>query len=281
MESLDSLPHLVKLLDDDTPEVRRSVSDYFSRFEGNLSNELSELGIQLSAKEQDRLTTLLAPGRRRQLREDWIVPSHGFDSPHGDWDRFELLLRLISELLHDGTTLRPTLPDAIDNLADELVLHDAHHSEESICKYLFSTGRFRANSSDYYNSCNSDLLWVITQRKSNPLGLTCLAMLVARRFDLRLFGCNFPGHFLGWIDDPAEIKLVDCYHRGRLIPLSELHSNNDSLSEEARNAIRMPATLREILVRILANLQLAFSNENRPEDLGLVEELTESLSTSL
>jgi len=278
MEKLDSLPHLVKLLDDDDPDVRRSLSQIFAKLDGNLSSELSEHGIELAERDQHRLSELLAPGRRRQVRRGWIVPTQGLESYDGDWSSFELLLRLISELLHDGTTLRPSLPDAIDNLADEVVLHDAHHNEEDLCAYLFGSGRFQANSQGYYEACNSDLLWVIQHRRSNPLGLACLAMLVARRLDLNLFGCNFPGHFLAWIGHSGEPKLVDCYHRGRIIPLPELRSNLSALSPEARQAIRVPCTLRDILCRVLANLRLAFSQEKRTKDLELIEALISSLT---
>ena len=278
MERLESLPHLVRLLDDDHPEVRDSLARYFAACDGNLSEELSTLGITLDKGEQRRLSAFLAPGRRRHIREEWLVPSQGLDSHDGDWESFELLLRLISELLHDGTTLRPSLPDAIDHLADEMVLHNAHLDEEALCEYLFASGRFRANSQGYYEAVNSDLLWVLTNRKSNPLGLTCLAMLVARRLDLRLYGCNFPGHFLGWIGGVENARLVDCYHRGRIIPLRELRSNLSALSEEARQAIRYPCSLREILRRVLSNLRLAFSQDQRQEDLALIEDLALSIS---
>ena len=277
-ETLDSLPHVVRLLDDEDPRVRDSLKQYFASCEGNLSHELSSRGIALSDESRSHLARLLAPARRRRIREEWLVPARGLDSHDGDWDTFEVLLRLISDLLHDGSTLRPTLPDAVDQLADEVVLRDAHHTEEDLCGYLFGSGRFRPNSHSYYDRTNSDLVWVLTHHRGNPLGLTILAMLVARRLDLHIFGCNFPGHFLGWIGYDGETQLVDCYHRGRLIPIADLHSNRQALSAEAQRAVEGPCSLGSIIQRVLANLRLSLSQGGETENLGLVEELASSLS---
>lgn len=277
-QDLDALPHVLRLLDDDDPDVRKSLAAYFSGCDGNLSDELAARGIDLSADSRHLLSSFLAPGRRRRVRSEWMIPTHGLDSHDGDWDTFEVLLRLISDFLHDGSTLRPTLPDAIDQLADEVVLRDAHHSEEDLCGYLFGSGRFRPNSHSYYNRSNSDLVWVLAHHRGNPLALTVLVMLVARRLDLQVFGCNFPGHFLGWIEKGGSVQLVDCYHRGRLIPLSDLQANRQALSREARAAVRAPCSLASIVRRVLANLRLSLSQAGESENLGLVEELNASLA---
>ena len=273
------LPHLVKLLDDEDPEVRRGLAKRFSQFDGDLSGELSNLGITLDPIARRNLAGWLAPGRRRQIRNDWVVPAQGFDEDGGDWESFELLLRLLSELLHDGSTVRPTLPDSLDALAEEAIQHDAHLDERSLCAYLFASGRFRANKSGFYQAANADLLWMIEQRKGNPIGLTVLAMLVGRRLDLRIRGCNFPAHFLGWIGTEGAEELVDCYNRGRFLSLEELRDNSSVLTPDAQRAIQAPCTLRVILRRILGNLHQAFAQAKNREDAGLVEELIASIES--
>ena len=72
-------------------------------------------------------------------------------------------------------------------------------------------------------------------------------------------------------------RLVDCYHRGRLISLRDLRKNPGLLSPEARFAIQRPCTLREILQRILTNLQFAFVQSRSDEDIQLIGELLQSL----
>jgi len=274
------LPHLVKLLDDDDPAVQAKLGELFSRFPGDLSNELVDLKIHLNPAEKRHLSELTSPGRRRALRSEWFVPEAGLPDSESGWATFEMLLRLLSDLLHDGVSLRPNLVDSLDALADEVTVCTADTDEEALCKYLFGSGRFRANSKGYYDPQNSDILWMLQNREGNPIGLTVLAMLVAKRLDLTIHGCSFPGHFLGWIGSGEHSVFVDCYHRGRLVTLKELHSKPDQLSEEARGAIRQPCTLHDILQRMLVNLQFALGQNHRQKDSELVSDLLESIVTA-
>lgn len=273
----NELPHLLKLLDDDDPAVRQILSERFATCRGDVSAELAQLGITLGDGDRNRLSKLLAPGRRRQIRRQWIIPQQGLDESAGDWETFELLLRLLSELLHDGTSLRPTLPDAIDQITDEAVLHDAHRDERSLCRFLFEAGRFHGNKAGFYHPGNADLLWIIMNRKGNPIGLAVLAMLVAHRLGLSIGGCNFPAHFLAWISVKGHAHLVDCFGAGRLISVEEIRSNSAVLTPDSRRAIQGPCTMRDILLRILRNLHLSFTKKGRSSDADLISELLLSL----
>ena len=241
---------------------------------------ISRLGITLEDQDRSRLSLLLAPGRRRHVRAQWAVPQQGLDTSSGDWESFELLLRLLSELLHDGTSLRATLPDALDQIADQAVLHGAHRDEPSLCQFLFGSGRFKGSQAGFYRPGNADLLWVITRRKGNPISLAVLAMLVAHRLELTIAGCNFPAHFLAWISVHGKPHLVDCFGAGRLIPVEEIRGNSAVLTPDSRRAIQAPCTMRDILIRILRNLHLAFTQQGQGDDAELVEELLQSLQTT-
>jgi hypothetical protein len=280
VQPLTDLPHLVKLLDDDEPAVQAKLAEQFSRCSGDLSRELKHLDLQLSPVERANLSELLGPGRRRTLRSEWFVPDGGLSSTESGWATFEMLIRLLSDLLHDGITPRPNVVDALDELADEVTVCDAGTDEESLCAYLFESGRFRSNSQGYYNPENTDLLWILRNRKGNPIGLTVLVMLVARRLGLVIQGCSFPGHFLGWIGTGKDSVLVDCYHRGRLVSMKEMHSKPAQLSEEARLALQQPCSLHDILQRMLVNLQFALGQNNRSKDATLVSDLVQSMVTA-
>lgn len=271
------LPHLVRLLDDDDPIVRKTLSERFADCQGDVSSELDRLGIRLPEEDRTRLSNLLAPGRRRQIRDQWVVPQQGLDEGGADWESFELLLRLLSELLHDGTSLRSSLPDAIDRIADEAVLHNAQEDEQSLCEFLFGSGRFRGDKEGFYSPSNADLLWIVMNRKGNPIGLAVLAMLVGHRLDLTIGGCNFPAHFLAWITIEGNPHLVDCFGRGRIISVDDVRNNSAVLTPDSRRAIQSPCTMRDILLRILRNLHLAFTQHNRVDDVGLAGDLILSL----
>lgn len=271
------LPHLVRLLDDDNPIVRKTLSERFAECQGDVSSELDRLGIRLPEEDRTRLSNLLAPGRRRQIRDQWVVPQQGLDEGGADWESFEQLLRLLSELLHDGTSLRSSLPDAIDRIADEAVLNNAQGDEQSLCEFLFGSGRFRGDKEGFYSPSNADLLWIITNRKGNPIGLAVLAMLVGHRLNLDIGGCNFPAHFLAWITIEGNPHLVDCFGGGRIISVDDVRDNSAVLTPDSRRAIQGPCTMRDILVRILRNLHLAFTQHDRVDDMGLTGDLLSSL----
>ena len=271
------LPHLVRLLDDDNPIVRKTLSERFAECQGDVSSELDRLGIRLPEEDRTRLSNLLAPGRRRQIRNQWVVPQQGLDEGGADWESFEQLLRLLSELLHDGTSLRSSLPDAIDRIADEAVLNNAQGDEQSLCEFLFGSGRFCGDKEGFYSPSNADLLWIITNRKGNPIGLAVLAMLVGHRLDLDIGGCNFPAHFLAWITIEGNPHLVDCFGGGRIISVDDVRDNSAVLTPDSRRAIQGPCTMRDILVRILRNLHLAFTQHDRVDDMGLTGDLLSSL----
>ena len=271
------LPPLVRLLDDDNPIVRKTLSERFAECQGDVSSELDRLGIRLPEEDRTRLSNLLAPGRRRQIRDQWVVPQQGLDEGGADWESFEQLLRLLSELLHDGTSLRSSLPDAIDRIADEAVLNNAQGDEQSLCEFLFGSGRFRGDKEGFYSPSNADLLWIITNRKGNPIGLAVLAMLVGHRLDLDIGGCNFPAHFLAWITIEGNPHLVDCFGGGRIISVDDVRDNSAVLTPDSRRAIQGPCTMRDILVRILRNLHLAFTQHDRVDDMGLTGDLLSSL----
>ena len=271
------LPHLVRLLDDDNPIVRKTLSERFAECQGDVSSELDRLGIRLPEEDRTRLSNLLAPGRRRQIRNQWVVPQQGLDEGGADWESFEQLLRLLSELLHDGTSLRSSLPDAIDRIADEAVLNNAQGDEQSLCEFLFGSGRFRGDKEGFYSPSNADLLWIITNRKGNPIGLAVLAMLVGHRLNLDIGGCNFPAHFLAWITIEGNPHLVECFGGGRLISVDDVRDNSAVLTPDSRRAIQGPCTMRDILVRILRNLHLAFTQHDRVDDMGLTADLLSSL----
>jgi regulator of sirC expression with transglutaminase-like and TPR domain len=146
-----------------------------------------------------------------------------------------------------------------------------------LCAFLFDSGRFVANKAGFYQTGNADLLWMITQRKGNPIGLAVLAMLVAHRLNLTVGGCNFPAHFLAWITIDGKDHLVDCFGSGRIISVAEIRSNSAVLTPDARRAVKGPCSMRDILLRILGNLQRAYSEQSALADANLIGELVLSL----
>jgi hypothetical protein len=269
---------LLRLLDDNDPAVREPVALRLREFSGDLSEPLAALGIDLSPAEQATLGDLLRPARRRDLLGEWQVPSGGWPALADDWDRVEALLRLVADFLHNGVTLRASLHDALDLLADEFEACDAQLlSADALREFLFTSGRLVGNKSDFYNPHNSDLCWAIENGRSNPLGLSLIYILVGRRLNLPIEACNFPGHFLCRIDAAETTAIVDCFNGGRIHPLDEMLAPDVKLSPAARKALEVPAAAGEVLMRTLRNLEHSFARLDQEEDQQLFRTLRKSL----
>lgn len=271
------LPYLLKLLDDDEPATRDALKQEFADTSGDISHELAALAIDLPIQDQQKLSQLLLPGRRETLTNEWQVPCGGADAIAEDWESFEALLRLISDFLHDGVTLRPSLSDLLDSLAEEAASEILSLSANKLRQWMFESGRFIGNKENYYTPSNNDIAWVIDTGFGNPISLATVFLLIAQRLNLEASGCNYPGHFLARIHIDGAPVLVDCYNKGRLLPVDELLRDNKNISHVAKVTILTPCHLGHILMRILRNLENTYRRNDQIHDANLFKALFISL----
>lgn len=216
------------------------------------------------------LAEMLRPARRAALSRDWLVPIGGAKALSEDWDRFEALLRLLSDFLHDGVTLRQPLSDALDLLAEEAA-EEGVATEDGLRRFLFEGGRFQGNRSAYYDPCNADLAWCIAEGMSNPLGLSLIYILTGRRLGLEVEGINFPGHFLCRYYEDGHGVVVDCFDQGRRHLQALLLEPDSDLTQLQRSRLRAPADPGSILIRLLNNLDASLEQSGRQEDAELIK----------
>ncbi|MDX1680799.1 MAG: transglutaminase family protein [Akkermansiaceae bacterium] len=273
----EELEALLRLLDDDTPAVRETIERRLASCGGDLSEFLASRPGALADEDIRVLSELLQEGRRRRLHEDWEVPSAGALGLREDWERFESMLRVLSDFLHDGVTCRQTLSDALDLMAEE-AREQGIADADQLRIHLFRNRLLRGNHKGYDDPRNSDLAWCIIEGKSNPIGLGILFVLIARRLELVVEPVPFPYHFLCRIHENGRPMIVDCFNRGQLHPQEELLKNPD-LSSAERQALKRAADPGSILVRILNNLHSALMIADREEDAELVSRLRQSLVT--
>jgi len=251
----NDLPYLIRLLDDDDPSVSPVVSQQLRKFGGDISQDIAALGIDVSRGRKKRLSSLLAEGRRQTLADEWIVPSRGVASWEDDWESFEHTLRLLSDFLHDGVTMRSALPDLLDLLADEVRQDLPEPSAAELRDWLFSSGRYcgdkkKADACNYFDLCH-----VIDVRQGNPTSLACLFMLLGRRLGVSVEGCNYPAHFLARIQVEGKTSLVDCFHHGRTFDVESLLKVHPKISEKARAAVLSQGHLGVILHRYVSEIR--------------------------
>jgi hypothetical protein len=272
----DELSALLRLLDDETPEVREQVGARLALLSGDLSEWLAARPEALGKRELALLAEMLRPGRRATLAREWVVPSGGAAALAEDWETFEAMLRALSDFLHDGVTLRQPLSDALDLLAEEAG-EAGVMDEEDLRAHLFESGRMRSNAADYGDPRNSDLAWCIAEGCSNPIGLCLIFILVARRMDLEVEGVNYPGHFLCRIHHDGIPWIVDCHDCGRKHAQDVLLAAGSGLSVPQRRLLQATAGPGAMLVRVMNNLIAGLERDGRDEDAALVRRLKATL----
>jgi regulator of sirC expression with transglutaminase-like and TPR domain len=139
---------------------------------------------------------------------------------------------------------------------------------ERLNRFLFGEEGF-AGASEYYDPRNSYLNEVLARRCGIPITLAIVYIAVARRAGVDARGISFPGHFLVRCPGLDE-QFVDAFH-GRAITLDEIESRlANALGPGAalRPELHLrDASAREVLVRMLANLQRIFGSNGDAERL--------------
>ncbi len=271
----DELNALLRLLDDDTVEVRARVAERLALCGGDLSEWLATQTRGLTSEEKSLLSEMLRPGRRDSLAREWVAPTGGAAALSEDWDHVEALLRVLSDFLHDGIELRQSLADALDLLAEEAE-EAGVGTENELRNFLFKSGRLRGNQAGYQDPRNSDLAWCIAEGKSNPLGLCLIFILVANRVGLEVEGVNFPGHFMCRYYQEGYPIIVDCFDGGQLHLQATLLESPD-LNRTQRAALRERVGPGAILQRLLNNLNQALEKHGREVDAELIKKLRRTL----
>lgn len=124
----------------------------------------------------------------------------------------------------------------------------------AINQFLFKDLGFVGNEKDYYDPQNSYLNRVLDRRTGNPINLSLVYLLLARRLRLPITGIGMPGHFVCRFQSTTAEFYVDVFNRGRLLTKGDcvkflLQSNNGY-----QQAHLSPVTPRRMLIRICMNL---------------------------
>ena len=272
------LVHILKLLDDPEPAVQSAVATYVEQFQGDMSEELASEALSLTQAESKILSKHLMPGRRQYLMDNWQVPRRFLQNDSQDWETFEYLLSLLSDYLHDGVSLRTSLSDALDLLADEIHLAEASSTPDLLAQYLFKDARLTGNKQTYFALENSDLTWVLNNGIGNPITLVVIYMLLSNRFGLSVYGCNYPGHFLAWVPSAKGPYAIDAYNNARVLWPQEIIRENPLLSQQAKTALSGPCPFFAIIIRVLNNIETSLQKEGLDSEIPCIQQLKRSIT---
>jgi regulator of sirC expression with transglutaminase-like and TPR domain len=154
--------------------------------------------------------------------------------------------------------------DALGRRASERVTPEmaVDVAAAAVSRFLFEEEGFRANTDDYYDPRNSFLNEVLDRRLGIPITLSVVYLAVAARAGLTAAGVGLPGHFIVRAERRGHHRLLDPFHGGRLLDrvgCEALVARMRTQAGPLDPGWLVPVTTRQILVRMLNNLQAVFT----------------------
>ncbi len=126
-------------------------------------------------------------------------------------------------------------------------------------KLLAGEHGYEGDAETYEDMHNANLMYVIDRRKGLPVALGILYLHVARACGARVFGLNFPSHFLLRIEARGQRAIFDPFHGGRVMTardlrqrLKDLHGAAAEMSPSHYGTVGN----RDILIRLQNNIKL-------------------------
>jgi regulator of sirC expression with transglutaminase-like and TPR domain len=272
MPKPDQLPHLVRLLDDESPLVQENVLRELSAFGPWLTHEISRMNIRLTTEERRTMAGKIADYNRQWLREHWNTWQRITDEK----ERLEAALSLLAEFQY-GRGYPVQLSSLLDSIASDYASSATEENTLTLAEYLFKTLRLGGVQRDFYNPYNSNLIYVIEAKRGIPLSLACVFMLVGRRRELRIEGCNFPGHFLAIAYYYEKKFVVDCFNGGQFLDQEDLLHLNAGGKIPLAELTQLECDADTMIARTLRNLSVAYKKTENAANAMLVEELLESM----
>lgn len=151
------------------------------------------------------------------------------------------------------------------------------HQVQGLCRYLFHEMGFRGNPRDYYDPRNSYLNVVLERRLGIPITLSAITAAVGQRAGLSIVGVGLPGHFIVKAVGPEQEILIDPFHGGRVLSLTDCENvvrQATGVPFEASTLALEPAPLGAIVHRMLANLRgIYYKAQDWPRSIRIMERM--------
>jgi regulator of sirC expression with transglutaminase-like and TPR domain len=124
--------------------------------------------------------------------------------------------------------------------------------------YLFDELGYAGNEQNYYDPENSYLNRVMDRRTGNPINLSLVYILLARRLHLPVAGIGLPGHFICRYQSTSAELYIDPFNHGKLLSKGDCVQYLACGSFSLRDDYLTPVTPRRLLLRVCGNLHQVY-----------------------
>lgn len=289
MTDLKQIPHLIKLLDDDSPDIRNQILHELASFGPTLYTELKKLSIPLSPVQKENIRVIIEGQKRVWLKQVWPSwvshPCAPYDSCI-DYGKLEKGVAILATFLSD--TAIPTSAQRVVN--NEIKLRQLlnglayayrrkfyGNDPKRLASFLFGDNGLHGDEEEYFDSRYNNLIYVIQERKGIPLSMAVVYMLVGWRLGMVIDGCHFPGHFLARFDAAGRSLYVDCFNGGQLLDGKDLLYAEEGIRSGIQSILMQKVDeetiMRCFLTNMVRSFQLAEDDENADLMVALFKDL--------
>lgn len=268
MPPLDSLPHLLRLVDDPSEPVRTAVAGALAAYGPGLDLQLRSLHPPPTEDHLAQIADLLADHQRRWILENWSSWTL-LTEPRLQLERaFALLAKF-----QCGPAYPLELEGLLDQLAEEFRGRPTESSPRSLAHYLFHVCPFRGARNPHEDPRAHNLVHCILERRGSALSLACIFMLVGWRLGFDIEGLAVPGHFFTRVRHGQAVHVIDCFGGGRMVSSVEFASLDRNLSSALSRGLERPASAPSMVARALGHLHRAYLRQGREADALLMLDL--------
>jgi regulator of sirC expression with transglutaminase-like and TPR domain len=195
------------------------------------------------------------------LPEPWPLAEAALLLAIDDYPELELspYLAYLAELA-DRVRTRAMIPLAVSG-GDEC----ESGPSDAFLHVLLAEEGYSGNREQFYDPRNSYLNEVIDRRKGVPITLSLVGLAVARGAGLPVAGVSFPAHFLLRWQQGRDVRYLDLFNNGASLSREDLRSWWSQIMAGAswEERVLSPASDRQILVRVLNNLRLIYTQARK------------------
>jgi regulator of sirC expression with transglutaminase-like and TPR domain len=254
----EDLKAMISLLDDSDMEVVNIV-------ENNIKNLGHEV-IPILEKEWER--NGLNPVLQKKI-EDLVHDLHlsNLSADLESWknnNHTDLMtgLWLIAKYQYPDLKME-TLNQEIKNIQMKVWVntHEKMHPNDMVKilnDVIFEQLKFEPNIKNFHSPSNSMFNLVLSQKKGNPVALSCLFILLAQRLDLPIYGVNLPNLFVLIFDYPGYRFYLNPFNRGQVFLEKDIDDYLKQMNIEPNEKYYKSCSNIEIIKRILTNLSFAY-----------------------
>jgi regulator of sirC expression with transglutaminase-like and TPR domain len=144
-----------------------------------------------------------------------------------------------------------------------------------INQVLFDQLKFRANTKNFHSPGNSMINTVLESKKGNPISLSAIYMMVARRLNMPVYGVNLPNLFiLTYKDELEEFQFyINVFNKGLIFSREDIDNYIEHLQLPPQDIYYDPCSNRDIILRFLRNLIVSFEKVDDFEKSDEIKEI--------